>query len=161
MSEPTVSVPWDFVETALAFTDGDVVCIMDSAFPSRAAMNCEDIEYLAVSPFRSPAARSIDVSLTRRLSDLLKQVDTEITISQIHAKLAVHANRPDSQLRLTPVHCAAKNKPSIALRPLGALPRQLRGLRKAGDLSDYAGYRRAMHPVLVSINCWGCGRYQD
>ncbi|GAT25172.1 hypothetical protein RIB2604_01901240 [Aspergillus luchuensis] len=35
-----------------------------------------------------------------------------------------------------PVHFPPKNKPSITLRPLGALPRQLRGLGKAGDLSD-------------------------
>lgn len=124
------------METALGFTEGDVVCIMDSAFPSRAAMNCEDIEYLTVSLFGSPAARGMDASLTRRLIDLLNQVDTEITISQIHAKLTVHANRPDSQLRLMPVHFPPKNKPSITLRPLGALPRQLRGLGKAGDLSD-------------------------
>ncbi|RAH53040.1 hypothetical protein BO85DRAFT_505112 [Aspergillus piperis CBS 112811] len=123
MREPTVSLPWGFVETALTFTDGDVVCIMDSAFPSRAAMNCEDIEYLTVSPFR-------------RLIDLLNQVDTETTISQIHAKLAVHENRPGSQLGLMSVHFPAKNKPSITLHPMGALPRQLRGLRKAGDLSD-------------------------
>ncbi|RAK89070.1 hypothetical protein BO79DRAFT_217776 [Aspergillus costaricaensis CBS 115574] len=122
MREPTVSLPWGFVETALAFTDGDVVFILDSPFPSRAAINCEDIEYLAVSAFRSPAAKGIDVSLTRRLIDLLNQVDTEITISQIHAKLAVHANRPGSQLGLIPVHPPAKNKPSITLRPIGACP---------------------------------------
>ncbi|PYH72747.1 uncharacterized protein BO88DRAFT_473416 [Aspergillus vadensis CBS 113365] len=134
--EPTVSLPWGFVETALAFTDGDVIFILDSPFPSRAALNCEDIEYLVVSAFRSPAARGIDVSLTRRLIDLLNQVDTEITLSQIHAKLTVHANRPDSQLGLIPVHFPAKYKPSITLRPLGARPRQLRGLRKADDLSD-------------------------
>lgn len=136
MREPTVSLPWGFVETALAFTDGDVVFILDSPFPSRAAINCEDIEYLAISAFRPPAARSIDVSLTRQLIDLLGQVDTEITISQIHAKLAVHANSPGNQLGLIPVHFPAKNKPSITLRPIGACQRQLRGLRKASDLSD-------------------------
>ncbi|GAQ42910.1 hypothetical protein AtubIFM56815_008573 [Aspergillus tubingensis] len=136
MREPTVSLPWGFVETALAFTDGDVVFILDSPFPSRAAMICEDIEYLAVSAFGSPAARSINVSLKRRLIDLLGQVDAEITISQIHAKLAAHANSPGSQLGLIPVHFPAKNKPSITLRPIGACPRQRRGPRKAGDLSD-------------------------
>ncbi|PYI07138.1 hypothetical protein BO78DRAFT_460749 [Aspergillus sclerotiicarbonarius CBS 121057] len=131
-----ISVPWSFVEAELATVKGDVLMLFDSCFSSRATMGYENFEYLAASAFESPAAASIDMSFTRRIIDLLSQVDTELTVSQIHAELVQHANRPGSQLDYTPVHVAAKDKPSVTIRRLEALPRELRGLRRTAELGD-------------------------
>ncbi|OJJ76990.1 hypothetical protein ASPBRDRAFT_60657 [Aspergillus brasiliensis CBS 101740] len=139
-----VSVPWSFVESQLATANGGVLFILDTGFPPEAAWGYENFEYLAAaSALKPPAAANIDVSLTRQLINLLSQEETGITIAQLYAKLVVHANRPGSQLDHTPVHVAARDRPSITLRRLEALPRKLRG-----DLSD--------GKVLVTV--WISGR---
>jgi AICAR transformylase/IMP cyclohydrolase PurH len=124
--------------------DGDVLAILDSCFATAAAMSGLNTEYLVASAFESPASAVIQRSFTRRLIDLLKsQIYTEVTIAQIHAKLVHQANQPSSVLDYTPIHVSCKDKPSITLRPLQNLPRELADLKKRDELSD--------GKVLVSI----------
>lgn len=119
------------------FIDGDVLAILDSCFSSAAAMVGGQIEYLVASGFESPASAFIHRSFTRRLIELLRsQINPVTTVAQIHAKLVSQANQPANRLDNTPVHIAANNKPSITLRPLQGVPREVAALNKGDELAD-------------------------
>ncbi|KAF5855199.1 hypothetical protein ETB97_009733 [Aspergillus alliaceus] len=139
------SIPWAFVEADLAArVHADVFVMLDSCFFPGAAMGPTAYEYLAASAFESPAAASIDVSLTRRFVDLLNALETEeITVTQMHAKLVQKANHAESRLLYTPVHVVSEKKPSVTLHPLQNLSREVASLQKTGGLAD--------GKVLVSV----------
>ncbi|KAB8228777.1 uncharacterized protein BDW43DRAFT_315547 [Aspergillus alliaceus] len=139
------SIPWAFVEADLAArVHADVFVMLDSCFSPGAAMGPTAYEYLAASAFESPAAASIDVSLTRRFVDLLNALETEeITVAQVHAKLVQKANHAESRLLYTPVHVVSEKKPSVTLHPLQNLSREVASLQKTGGLAD--------GKVLVSV----------
>lgn len=124
--------------------DGDVLVIMDSCYSGAAAMGPGEFEYLVASGFESPAAAHPPECFSRRLTDLLKNLPSpEITVAQIHAQLVKQANKRGSQLDYTPVHVASKGKPSITLRPLLKMQREVNSLRKSDELAD--------GKVLVSV----------
>ncbi|KAJ9243813.1 hypothetical protein DTO280E4_3006 [Paecilomyces variotii] len=137
------AIPWSFIEANLSI-EGDTLAILDSCFSSAAAMTGLNTEYLVASAFESPASAIIQRSFTRRLIDLFKsQINPEMTVAQIHAKLVNQANQPGSGLDYTFVHIACDNKQSITLRPLRHMPRELAALKKGDELAD--------GKVLVSV----------
>lgn len=95
-------------------------------FSTAAAMGTDFHEYLAASTLRPSATAPVGKSFTRRFIDLLQATDkTEVTVAQIHAKLAKEANQYDSKLFYTPIHIASAEKPTITLRPLYRGPREV------------------------------------
>ncbi|KAE8138854.1 hypothetical protein BDV38DRAFT_244027 [Aspergillus pseudotamarii] len=115
----------------------DKLVILDSCFSTAAALGGGNNEYLAASSFESEASGCVERSFTRRLLDLLGNLNCpEITVAQLHAKLVKQANNRHSELDYTPVHISHMNKPSITLRPLDKMPREVAALRMTGELAD-------------------------
>ncbi|KAN0086430.1 hypothetical protein V8E54_000118 [Elaphomyces granulatus] len=126
--------------------ESDVLFIMDCCFATAAAMgpSVENFEYLVASARESIASSKIKESFSRRLIDLLRNLDSPTTVAQVHAKLVKQANDPVNKLEYSPVHVASAMKSSITLSPVRQIPRELRGLRQEKkDLSD--------GKVLVSV----------
>ncbi|KAL3469916.1 hypothetical protein BJX99DRAFT_264734 [Aspergillus californicus] len=136
--DPTLS--WAFVEALLfPIRHADTLIILDSCFSTAAAMGTSRHEYLAAAAMESQATDVIEKSFTRRLIDLLQNLeDPVISVSQVHARLVKEANNPGSDLLHTPVHVASTmDKPSITLRPVANIPREMASLRKtSATLSD-------------------------
>ncbi|KAB8210138.1 hypothetical protein BDV34DRAFT_187033 [Aspergillus parasiticus] len=115
----------------------DKLLTLDSCFSTAAAIEGGNNEYLAASSSESQASGCVERSFTRRFLDLLANLNCpEITVAQLHAKLVKEANNPKSELDYTPVHISSVDKPSITLRPLQKMPREVAALRRTGELCD-------------------------
>jgi len=149
-------VSWEAVETEFR-REGDVLFIMDCCFATAAAMgpSAENFEYLVASASESIASSEIEKSFSRRLIDLIRNLDSpDTTVARIHAKLVNQANNPSNQVEYSPVHVASATKPSITIGPVHPILRELRGLRQEKkDLSD--------GKVLVSVLVQGKAAVPD
>ncbi|KAK6811242.1 hypothetical protein RU639_013018 [Aspergillus parasiticus] len=132
----TPAIPWMMIEGELTrIRQADKLLTLDSCFSTAAAIEGGNNEYLAASSSESQASGCVERSFTRRFLDLLANLNCpEITVAQLHAKLVKEANNPKSELDYTPVHISSVDKPSITLRPLQKMPREVAALRRTGEL---------------------------
>ncbi|KAE8347320.1 hypothetical protein BDV24DRAFT_157615 [Aspergillus arachidicola] len=134
----TPAIPWLMIEGELTRTlHADKLPILDSCFSTAATIEGGNNEYLATSSSESQTSGCVERSFTRRFLDLLARIDCpEITVAQIHAKLVTLANKPNSKHDYTPLHYTSIEKPSITLRSLHKMPREVAALRRTGGLAD-------------------------
>src|ERR1700735_3942574 len=106
-------VSWEAVESEFR-GESDVLFIMDCCFATAAAMgpSGENFEYLVASAKESIASSVIEKNFSRRLIDLLRNLDSPTTVAQVHAKLVKQANDPVNKLEYSPVHVASAMKSS-------------------------------------------------
>ncbi|KAL5363448.1 hypothetical protein BJX96DRAFT_155741 [Aspergillus floccosus] len=145
--ETNISIPWLFVESEfLPIADSDIFVMLDTCFATNAVVGSSGArnEYLAAAASESEATDAMETSLTRRFIDLLRDMEElEITVAQIHSLLVQRSNRPESRLAFTPVHIAASQKPSVTLRPLQYIPKEVVSPPKTKESAD--------GKVLVSV----------
>ncbi|PIG89633.1 hypothetical protein AARAC_008935 [Aspergillus arachidicola] len=134
----TPAIRWMMIEgEPTRIHQADKLLILDSCFSTAAAIEGGNDEYLAASCSESQTSGCVERSFTRRFLDLLASIDcSEITVAQIHAKLVTLANKPNSKHDYTPLHYTSIEKPSITLRSLHKMPREVAALRRTGGLAD-------------------------
>ncbi|PGH06931.1 hypothetical protein AJ79_06404 [Helicocarpus griseus UAMH5409] len=105
----------------------------------------EEHRILVAGGFNSPNAANITTNFTSRfIQNINKFADTEITVAQLHAELVAEAGSQKAYLDNAPIHIAPGSKPSITLRKLSEMPREVQQLKRTCDSK-----------VLVSVNLQG------